>query len=242
MPHENENQDSTEVTESEAIETEVTEEETPSENGEESESTSTKTDYKALYEEERQRAEAAQKAAAKESFKARQVKREEPEEVSQDDEDKPLTKKDLQALLLRERQETKRELQNSRIREIVGKLAESEDEARYITEIHKNRVWPDSVSLEEQIEEAHAIANRKRLIAKNAELGRALKGSFGTQTKVASTQRESQVTQPKVKADLSASLKRAGFAFDSKVKQWTKKMPNGTYIYKDLKTGRILPL
>jgi hypothetical protein len=215
MPDETIKNDSTEVTESEAIEPEAEE---ASAEGEESEnSSSTETDYKVLYEAEAERAEKARKAAAREAFKAREAKREESEDVIEDEEDKPLTKKDLQTLLLRERQETKKQLEAARIREVVATLADSDDEARYIVEIHKNRVWPEDVSLEEQLEEAHAIANRKRLIAKNAELGRALKGREGALKTAPLTQRDGlQSTAPKIGLEMNASLKRAGFCLRHK--------------------------
>lgn len=231
--------ETTEVKKDVDVESENTEE-TP-----EGTSTTEETDYKALIEAERERAEKAEKALAEDRYKASKTKREETKEDEEDEseDDKPLTKKDLQELLRRERQETEKRIQGTRINEIVSKLTSSADEASYIVQLHRNRTWPEYLTLEEQLEEAHAIANKKTLLAKNAELLRALRGKDGISKDTAGTHRDApESPSPKINPQLKNSLERSGFTYDTKDKLWKKKLPNGKFVYKDLKSGQIRPL
>jgi len=109
-------------------------------------SSSQDTDYEALIEAERK----PDPEKAKEAFKKRQEKRIEhvsETEAGDDepDEDKPLTRKEMDAYLARRTQEIVAEANAERIQEIATSIAESQGEARYIMEIHKNRVFPEGI-------------------------------------------------------------------------------------------------
>src|SRR3990167_7996870 len=178
-------------------------------------------DYEAELKREKERTEKAKQAAADLAFKLREKNRQEDD----DEEDKPLTAKELEFILQRDRQQTRKEFQSEIITEKAKKLASNEDEAKLVIEIHKNRTFPEGMSLDEQLEEAFAIANRKRLIAQNEELKRALRGKETTSDNVAGTHRDSLPTdEPKMSsADISA-LKAAGFNWDGKSGLYVKKI------------------
>lgn len=215
-------------------------EETELENGSEDE----KVDYRELAEAERQRREKAERALAESAFKDRRERKEKEAgeednlEMGTEGEDRPLTKKDLQILLAQERQNTEKRIQENRAIEIVKKLTSSEDEADYIMQLHRNRQWPEYLSLEEQLEEAHAIANKKKLLAKNSELMRALRSRDGVSRDTASSYRDSDVgTGVKMNASDKASYERAGFKYDAKQRLWLLKLPSGKTLAKDHRTG-----
>lgn len=206
------------------------------------------TDYKAQLEIERKRREDAELALANKRFKSSERRRktddeEEDDNDEEDEDDKPLTMKSLKNVLAGERQTLIKETQADRIATIATDLAESEDEAQLIVEIHKNRTFPPTLTLREQLEEAQAIANRKRLASKNGELKRAL-NSKGTASKdVAGTHRDAQAgNAPKMSSQDEASYKRAGFVFDTTKKLWKKKLPSGKFLIKDPRTKRTYTL
>ncbi len=197
---------------------------------------SQETDFEERLKEEKQRADAAEaklnetRKKAREKALEREEKRKEAagESEEENEEEKPLTASELQAMLEQDRQKTTKELQADRIREIAGELAGSEAEASLIVEIHKNRTFPNSLSLKEQLEEAHAIANRKKLVSKNAELARALrsKGSAGHDS--AGEHRDGlQGTEPKLPP--TSPLKQ--YTFDKGSGHYFKKLKSGATMW-----------
>jgi len=206
----------------------------------ESKDTDKAPDYKALLEEEKRKREDAEKALAEKRFKSAERKRQEEEgEESEEEseEDKPVTRKELQDLVERTRSSTFKELQADRISDIAKGLADSDAEAELIVEIHKNRIFPSHLSLKEQLEESHAIANRKKLVSKNSELKRALASRENASNDAAGTHRDGmESTAPKKSAQDVESYKRAGFIYDSKTKDYRKKLPSGKILVKDPRT------
>jgi hypothetical protein len=203
-----------------------------------------KPDYDAELKAERERREKAEAALAEKRFKASERKRkgevvdDEPP-ADDEDEDRPLTKKDLASILETERQATIRETQAGRIESIAKELTENPKEAELIVEIHKNRTWPSSIPLREQLEEAHAIANRKRLQSKNKELARAVASKDGVSKDIGGGHRDPLPgSAPKMSSSDEASYKRAGFEYDSAKKLWKKKLPTGKFLYKDARTKK----
>ncbi len=185
---------------------------------------------------ERERGDAAEKAAADAAFKLREKRRKEEEE-GLDDEDKPLTAKELENILQRDRQITRKEIQSEIIFEKAKKLAGSEAEAQLIIEIHKNRTFPESLSLDEQLEEAYAIANRKSLMAKNEELKRALRSKDTISDNSVGTHRDSvPLDEPKMSSGDIQAIKAAGFAWDGKSRLYVKKLKSGRTLTYDPKT------
>lgn len=230
-----------EKADAEAAEDESNEDE--SEDEEEADGIDKNPDYEAELQKERKAREDAEKALAdnrfKESERRRKAKEIDNEDDDEDDEDKPLTKKELQAILAYERQTLQKESQSDRISDYAKTMSESEAEANLIVEIHKNRTWPTHLSLKEQVEEAHAIANRKKLMSKNSEMARALRAKDTASKDFAGTQRDGmEGTAPKLSPNDTASYKRAGFTFDTKRKVWIKKLPSGKILNKDPRTKR----
>lgn len=245
--------DSTTEVDEKEVDVEETEEETDEVDSEESEtedessSNEDSPDYEALLKEERERAEKAEKALAEAAFKDRKKKRQEPdgdenESESDDEDDKPLTIKDLRAHEARIIARTQKQMQDSRALEIARAHTSSEEEAKAAHLFWKNRVVPTD-NLEADVLFAIGGLNHRKIVGKNQELARALRSRETTVDDTSGTQRESQLpTSVKVKGDLHASLKRAGFELDTKRKLWIKEVSKGNFVYKDLKTGRIQPL
>jgi hypothetical protein len=201
-------------------------------------SSSQDTDYEALIEAERK----PDPEKAKEAFKKRQEKRvehvSETEGDDESDEDKPLTRKEIDAYLARKTQTIVAEANAERITEIATELADSDGEARFIMEIHKNRIFPEGMTLRDQLSEARAIASYKRMSAKNVELARKVTSKETASKDTSTGVPETTSSEPKISADLKASLRNAGFTFDNTLKVYTKTLPNGTKMYSDPKTGR----
>lgn len=200
-----------------------------------------KIDFKAQAEKERNARIAAEKALAQRRFEDSKRKKELgiTKEDDEDDEEKPLTPRQLQKVLEERDQKTERRLMGAQIQEIARDLADSEDEAELIVEIHNNRTFPSHLSIREQLEEAHAIANRKKLVSKNSELKRALRSKETASNDAATTHRDPQVgTAPKLSESDKASYKRAGFVYDATARIWKKKLPTGKYLCKDPRTKK----
>ena len=199
-----------------------------------------KIDYQKELEIERKKREDAEKLLADRRYKSKHGKKvDEDNDDDQDDEedDKPLTRREATALFEKQRLESQKEGQAERVMEVAMELAESKEEAELIAEIHKNRQFPTYLTVREQVEEAQAIANRKRDISKTSELKRALKAKEGVSKDSAGTYRDGQEgTKPKLTPQDDASYKRAGFAYESKDKVWKKKLPNGKFLIKDPRT------
>jgi hypothetical protein len=226
--------------ENETAQADVTETVTNTESNEQSDdsSSSQETDYEALIEAERK----PDPDKAKEAFRKREEKRKQEETVVEEEviieEDKPLTRKELDTYLARKTHEIIAEANAERIQEIATSIAESDGEARFIMEIHKNRVFPEGMSIREQLEEAKAIATAKRVAAKNVELARKVNSKETASKDTSTGTYETTTSEPKLSADLKNSLRNAGFTFDNTLKVYTKTLPNGKKMYSDPKTGR----
>lgn len=199
--------------------------------------TDNKTDYEAIALAEKQAREKAEKALADKRFKDAERKRkaqEDGDDIDEDDEDKPVTGKELQRILDENTQRTTKLLMGGQIKDIANSLADSPEEAEAIIEIHANRSFPAHLSLQEQLEEAHAIANRKKLVSTNSELKRALKSKGTVSKDSAGTHRDPMSgTAPKMSPNDVASYKRAGFTYDTRDRLWKKKLPTGKFLVKD---------
>ena len=187
---------------------------------------------------ERARAKKAEDVAADLAFKLRDKKRKEKDEKADDEDeddddedDKPVTKRDMQAMLDRNTQKTRKEMQATIIAETVKKIADSPTEAELIIEIHKNRTFPEGMPLEEQLEEAQAIANRKRTAQQNAELKRALQGKENASDDAAGTHRDGAPSAtPHMNSVDSRAILAAGYVWDGKTKLFIKQLNGGKKI------------
>lgn len=202
-----------------------------------------KIDYEAELKREKDRVVERDKIIADQAFKLRDKKRNE-EEDEIEDEDKPLTAKQLNDILHKDREKTRKELQSEIISEKTRKLAGSDSESNLIIEIHKNRSFPEGMPLDEQLEEAYAIANRKTIMAKNEELKRALRSKENTSDNPAGTHRDSTpLDEPKISSSDISAIKAAGFVWDGKSRLYIKQLSGGkrilTYDPK-LKTQKVI--
>lgn len=206
-----------------------------------SSSSKEETDYDALIEEEKNRKPDPDKA--KEAFLKREEKRKKEEELETPEDDidldKPMTRREAEEFFARRQHQIVTETQSERIAEIAKELADSDGEARFVMEIHKNRIFPEGMPLREQLREAHLIAAGRRISAKNVELARKIQSKDTASKDIASTHHEAQEgTEPKLSADLKASLRRSGFEYSQTEKLYVKKLPTGKKLYKDPASGK----
>src|SRR3990167_9907178 len=202
-----------------------------------------KPDYEALLAQEKERREEAERkleetrSKAREAFKERQKKREEDGEP----EDKPLTRAELEDILSNNRQEERKDRQRDTILSEAKKLAKSEEEAQYIVEIHRNRRFPEDMSISDQLLEAQAISAHRALRAENDELKRSLlsKETKGSPSRGHQLPEESggESTAPFKGKDAEA-LANIGYQWDAKSGLYNRKTKDGRTIVYDPKTKK----
>lgn len=197
-------------------------------------------DYKAIAEKERLAREKAEKTTADIAFKLREEKRKKEEGFENEDEEKPLSKSDLQVILEQQNQRFENILSADKVSEITKEIALSPEEAEAIIETYKNRQFPSTLSLREKLLEAQAIVNAPKLKAINSELARSLKAKGGVNYNPQSAQQEALPGgEAKIPVDIKNSLKQQGFSFNQKTHRFEKEVNNRTLIYDD-KTKKIL--
>lgn len=199
-------------------------------------------DYEAIAKAEKDRADAAEKAAADLAFKMRRGKREEVAEDIDDegeDEDKPLTRRELQSILAGERQTIQKETSYNAALTIARSNTASEAEAQAAVTFWKTRVTP-SGNLEDDVLFAIGGLNRKRTAAKIVEVGRALKSKETALHSSANTYRETGAAgEPKISANDAQALKQAGMVWDGKQRVYKKSLGNGSkHLFFDPKTKK----
>jgi hypothetical protein len=193
----------------------------------ENSTSTTEEDLTSLIEEEKRQGKPDPEKARERFLESRQ--KEEPEEP--DDKDKPLTRREQEEMLAEMTRNAEINANQDRIFEYSNNFAETPQEAELIREIHKNRVFPSTMSIRDQVAEAHAIANAKRIQAKNVELTRAVQHGNTVSRDTAQTHRDPQASpQPGLPADMETSLKRSGYVYNSQEKRYEKTLPNGTVI------------
>jgi hypothetical protein len=157
---------------------------------------------------------------AKEAFKKRQEQR----EGGTEEDDKPLTRREANELLVKAASQNQKTFQEQEAARIAKGLSSNETEAKAILAKWNNRIFPEGLSLQEQIEEMHAAVNRKRLIGKNKELARALQAQDGVSSDTASTHHDAL---PGSAPKLNAASPLKDFKFDSQKKLYFKKLSSG---------------
>lgn len=219
----------------EETEEESTEEESDAES-EEKEDSNVDIDYKAEAKKEREAREKAEKAAADSAFKLREEKRkrEEAEAGSDDDEldedEKPLTRKELDVILDKDRKEQTM----SKAIEIASNISGSGDEAELVMEVYKSRTFPAHLTLEQKLKEAYLIANAPKIIGQNAELKRALKGKNLSTKDVAGTHHDKpKSSEPNVSNADKTVLQQVGFKWNGANRRWEKKLNNGQTLVRE---------
>lgn len=170
------------------------------------------------------------------AFKKRNEKRQE-----HSSEDKPLTKKDLDAFEAKIRKDAERERAFDYAKEMAG----SEKEAELIVAKWGNRTFPKTLTLKEQIQEAYAITHSKKIIGERDEAIRALRGKTGIKTNSASTHHDAPSGpggEPKLPKDEAQIMRQSGFVWNQKERRHEKKLPNGTILVRDPKTKQVRPV
>lgn len=150
------------------------------------------------------------------------------------DEDKPLTKSELDEILQQDRKERREQDAYN----IANSLTKKAKIAKLLVERWKNRTFPEHLTLNEQMEEVYGGTFAKKILGERSEALRALKnksrvnrdGSFSNQDGKHST------SSPKLPPADLASIKRAGFVW--KNSRFEKKLANGNIIVRDPKTKR----
>jgi hypothetical protein len=203
-----------------------------------------KIDYEAERKELRDRVAKAEKASADIAFKLREEKRKASSGDHIDtpidtDEDRPLTAREFQQLMAEERQATQKILQEGKIAELASAIASSPAEAELIKEIHKSRIFPSHLTIQEQVEESYIIANRKKILGENNELKRALRAKNNVSSNSATTHQDPIPShEPKLSAGDKQALLGAGFTWNAISRRFEKKMSNGKTLVRDSKTGQ----
>jgi len=216
--------------EAQEVETSTDDETTEEKSKEESQ----QVDYKAELDKERQARELAEKSAADLAFKLREKKR---NEEDYDEEEKPLTAKELQKILAEERQANEKKALMFEAERIADTFSTNSEEKSLILEIHKNRSFPSHLTLSEQIEESYLIANKKRILGENSELKRALKSKQNVNNTSANThQDEPSAGQPKMSPADAKALDLAGFKWNGTKRVYEKKLADGRTLIRDPKT------
>lgn len=180
--------------------------------------------------------EALEAEKRRSSAKERFEEKEEKDKGKDDEDDKPLTKKQLAEFLEARDDKIRKETREEQAIDIANELTDNPKEASLILSVWKNRRLVGS--LREQLAEAQAIALSKRTMAKNAELKRALAGKEGIETSGENAQRK---PAPRDAQKLSATDKSVltGFTFDNTKRAYKKTIAGGRkilFVSEDLKT------
>ena len=190
----------------------------------------------ALIEVEKQRGKPDPKKAL-ERFKQKHLPKSEDDEEDGDDENRPVTKRELAEFLAEQQHRTVLESQQDTLINISEEISSTADEAELIRSIHANRIFPIGMSIREQMQEAKAIANVKRVEAQNAEMARKIASQQNASRNTATTHRDPQTPQePELAPDLKQSMMRSGFVYNTTSRRYEKTLPNGKILVKE--TGR----
>lgn len=229
----------------ESIEDETTEEAEAQESEETSTEESTEDidkpiDYKAIIEKE--------KTASEEAFKKREERREKQreaalaanggsqEESTDEDMDKPLTRRELDAYFAERDQQQTKAAQDNAVKAIIDANTSSTEEAEAAFLMYQNRVVPTG---DPQQDAMFAIGglNAKRMKQITEEVKRANKSKENTNISVSSPQ-QTEAGRPETKissADANA-IKAAGLAWDAKKGLYKKPIAGGKkFMYYDPK-------
>lgn len=208
------------------------EDKAPEETPDSSSKTEDKEDLTPLIEEEKKRGPDPEKA------KERIIKKRQQEDPQDDDdldeEDRPMTRAEVQELLNRNTHDTILASQKTEIQNTSEDIAETPEEAELIRTIHANRVYPVGMSIREQMQEAQAVATIQRERAKNGELARKIQSQNNVSRNTATSHRDPQAPlEPDLAPDLKDSMKRSGYTYNSSNKRYEKKLPNGKILLKE---------
>lgn len=177
--------------------------------------------------------------AAKKAFQERKNKREDGDDIDdepEDDEDKPLTRRELADALAKDRKER----QETEAFSLAKSLAGSDKEAQLILAKWKNRTFPSGLPLSEQIQEMYVVTHSKKLIGQKNEAFRALKNGRGVNRDGSGTHQDApeNPTAPKVSTADAQAFVAAGMTYNVQTRRYEKKLANGNILVRDPKTKK----
>ncbi len=238
-------EEKSEETKEDAKSEESTEDKTKEETKEEATDSTKEIDWKAKHDEEKAKADAADKALADDRYKQDEARRkaEEAAEASgEEEEEKPLTKADFQAERAKDRQAMLKEARTVEAQSIVKGMTDNVDEQNYVLELHKNRTFPEHLSLKEQLEESFAIANKDKWKGERDEALRKAKGDEGANKDAATSHRkspESKAGEPSMSAEDKQSLVAKGWKWNTTNRRYEKTTGSGILLFRDPDTGSV---
>ena len=188
----------------------------------------------------RERELGRKEGAAAIAFKKRQEKREEDPVDEPDDEERPLTRKELEETLRKQEDRIRTESQVGVLAIKAEKLTGDKVVAEIAVEILKNRSFPEGLSQDEKLEEAIAIAKSKPAVkARMEELRRSQMSDETASDNVAGTHRDTpSIGEPKMSSNDASAFKAAGFVWDGKLRLYVAPLKKGKIMTYDPKTKK----
>jgi hypothetical protein len=213
------------------VEPEAKDDQTPAEGKTEVDEVSKQ--YEADLQKERDARLKAEKASADLAFKLRKKGREAEAEET-DDDDRPITAKEFNEAINRERETITKKVTFAEAENIVSSLSDNVLERKLMLEIYQNRSFPDSLTLREKMEECQLLANKNKIIGERNEALRALKAKDSVESHYASgTQDELRGNAPKLAASTANEMARVGFKFNNTTHRFERKLDNGKILVRE---------
>jgi hypothetical protein len=198
-------------------------------------------DYEAELAKEKEIRKQAEKALASDRYDSSKNKRTANEEDDSSEEDEPLTKAQVEQMISEGTQVSTKAVTEAKAEIIASTLSGSDAEKNLVLDKWKHRTFPAHLSLEDQVREAHVLANSKRILGKADEIKRAMKGKDGISTDSATTHRVSAKSgaEGKVSSDVKKVLADGNWKYNQAAGRYEKQSGSGKLMYRDAKTGRI---
>lgn len=203
--------------------------------GESDETTATtteplKTDYKA-------KLESLTKKIAGDAFRYRKDKRQvettEPENGLDEDDNRPLTRAEMQKILDEREQKILRQSSSKEAFAFARTLVDNDDEAKYAAAIWEHVTLPFD-TVEEQMKFIVGGMNVDRLLAQKGELIRTVQSKTMARKNTATTARDAQAgNTPKIDPQVKQALENTGHKYDTTAKAWVKTLANGKKMFND---------
>ncbi len=205
------------------------EQESQNEGGEQATKEPLQKDYKSAYED-------LQKKIAGDAFRFRKEKRVEKSDDADEadaDDDRPLTRSEMQKLLDEREQKIVRQSSTKEAITLARSFTDNDDEAKYAAALWEHVTLPFD-TMEEQMRFIIGGMNAERLLAQKSELVRAVQSKTMARKDTATSTRDAQVsTAPKIDSQVKAALERTGFKYEAPKKAWVKTLANGRKMFND---------
>ena len=170
---------------------------------------------------------------AKEAFKERKEKREDPDNL-------PITRKEFKEALRKTEDKTIKSVTKGQAEGLVKSLTTSDTEKELVMNVYDNTIFPSHYTMEDKVKASVAMANSDKLIGERNELARALKSKDKVGKDAVDTKHDQPESgaAPKQAADMKAVLASQGFEYDKETKMFSKPLGGGYTMIHDPKTGK----